>query len=1353
MKKTSGKAGLEVVSTPRQHQGFETAGGQVISISEQALLSARKMLDSAAADTNINCIGNASAELVSENAQPNARKMADPSESGAVSVAEDVSVNQWESHVPKSGMCGFQTAGGKNVTVSKKALQHAQNVLRGDDNPASTHLSETSAQKQPHFAFQTASGNNVSISDRALKHAHSLFQNDSEFHSSEGLSHEASETGFLPSVKRPTIRSEPSAVQVLPPQENTDLSVPVVVAENRSKSPVPHQHSRDSCVSSTHHDTGKRQERRSKEDLQPVVSDDSREMVDNTKSLEVCPGIPGKGTGHRVAVKRMAVHADSEAILHDRSSKRFKLQPLSACDKDAGNVIKPFTPPTMSGQSKSSAPKCSFPGRSASAFQPPYKKPKFSPPVGNKTTDVGASQRPGFKPPSVVSSSASASDGASAAPVEQPDSSKEQRVTEGNLSPKDASRKDQVGHRLVSLTKEGKSIIEDESNTVSCVTQISKVGSHPPKSAAQNPGSSESPVVAGSEQSKDGIPTSEQSRDSTPTSEQSRAGKERSMAVEEARMRQEKIIRQKRRRSIKPVQGRWLTGKLGHQTTKLADLCAESKWHSRRELQRLGVSPAVCSVASNNAVEFRFYLPSFYPGATAGVLVGDGALLVPDVCGYAGKEEFYSGFLTVEGVDPALVTDTWLYNHYRWIVWKLAAYEVGLPATFASRALTPDIVMYQLKYRYDREVDGCQRSALKRIVERDDTPCRRLVLCVSGINTVEGSDLSMLEVTDGWYCLPCKPDSALQAMIDRKKLEVGQKIVTSGAELAGSQESCSPLELSGGLHLKVHGNSTRRAGGGAKLGYQCDPAPLCVPLTSLRPQGGLVGCVDVVVVRRYPLMYMERPSHGGCVFRTEEMEDRARRRHQEQQQAVVEKLCSQLQAQMEQEEAHTRRGRHKRSLKKEEVQALTSGADISVAMETVPHPEELQSMLSTSQMDSLLAYRSRQQEEYQQRLNERLQEALKQSSSEGERSVTPLQKFRIVGCCRRDIDSKTDVMLTVWRPGPDWENIQEGRRYRIYGLTASSSRCHSSGRSVELSAGRQARLRALRMEENLLDLVYEPREVSCVSDLRHKGAPHSEVDFVGLVVSIKTAVRGSDAVYAVDTRGDLLLIWFWGGLQTFCVQDTLREGAAFAASNLRLKSWARELVECSASVELSHISASGKTTAQRQLLQTLKHRDWGKQLVKDGRNKLSRITSFKPAAAPAAEILEDLPPSFLDKLPAPLSQVTSATPPHTTDSANTTTTNSVPDVSTTPNSKSVTGTGPKVSLGTTTVMVTAAAEEQALSPAQRELERKRRAQREKLGRLAAYGRAPSLSPLPLPPRGPLSPAVGRAFKPPTPQRK
>ena len=50
---------------------------------------------------------------------------------------------------------------------------------------------------------------------------------------------------------------------------------------------------------------------------------------------------------------------------------------------------------------------------------------------------------------------------------------------------------------------------------------------------------------------------------------------------------------------------------------------------------------------------------------------------------------------------------------------------------------------------------------------------------------------------------------------------------------------------------------------------------------------------------------MEKLSGGGCVFRTLEMEEKAQCKHEEKRQTIMEKLCSQLQAQMEREEEST----------------------------------------------------------------------------------------------------------------------------------------------------------------------------------------------------------------------------------------------------------------------------------------------------------------------------------------------------------------------------------------------------------------------------------------------------------------
>jgi hypothetical protein len=47
------------------------------------------------------------------------------------------------------------------------------------------------------------------------------------------------------------------------------------------------------------------------------------------------------------------------------------------------------------------------------------------------------------------------------------------------------------------------------------------------------------------------------------------------------------------------------------------------------------------------------------------------------------------------------------------------------------------MLLLQLKYRYDREIDHCHRSAIRKILERDDSPARRLVLCIARVIKVK----------------------------------------------------------------------------------------------------------------------------------------------------------------------------------------------------------------------------------------------------------------------------------------------------------------------------------------------------------------------------------------------------------------------------------------------------------------------------------------------------------------------------------------------------------------------------------------------------------------------------------------
>ena len=60
-----------------------------------------------------------------------------------------------------------------------------------------------------------------------------------------------------------------------------------------------------------------------------------------------------------------------------------------------------------------------------------------------------------------------------------------------------------------------------------------------------------------------------------------------------------------------------------------------------------------------------------------------------------------------------------------------------------------------------------------------------------------------LELTDGWYCIKSLADPAMVDLIRRGRIYVGQKLITCAAELVGSQDACSPLEVRSGENLNI----------------------------------------------------------------------------------------------------------------------------------------------------------------------------------------------------------------------------------------------------------------------------------------------------------------------------------------------------------------------------------------------------------------------------------------------------------------------------------------------------------------------------------------------------------------------
>ena len=258
------------------------------------------------------------------------------------------------------------------------------------------------------------------------------------------------------------------------------------------------------------------------------------------------------------------------------------------------------------------------------------------------------------------------------------------------------------------------------------------------------------------------------------------------------------------------------------------------------------------------------------------------------------------------GCDASLLSLQWVRNHYRWIVWKLAGLERSFPSVLAGRCLTYYQLVKQMRHRYEREMERAQRSALTLILERDDSAARYLVLCVAAIfpsaaaadaaeplhdkadgghaDGDEDEDVSLLlhreqqrashvELTDGWYSVAARLDAGLLEQLRRGRIRSGSKLRIFNAALGGGSDGASPLENSS-LHLELHSNSTRRAPAHYRLGFQRS-AVFSVCLASLREDGGVVPCLQAVVGRVYPLLWMERTEDGRKIHRTQRAEDAA----------------------------------------------------------------------------------------------------------------------------------------------------------------------------------------------------------------------------------------------------------------------------------------------------------------------------------------------------------------------------------------------------------------------------------------------------------------------------------------------
>uniref|UniRef100_A0A8C9A5E9 BRCA2 DNA repair associated n=1 Tax=Prolemur simus TaxID=1328070 RepID=A0A8C9A5E9_PROSS len=648
---------------------------------------------------------------------------------------------------------------------------------------------------------------------------------------------------------------------------------------------------------------------------------------------------------------------------------------------------------------------------------------------------------------------------------------------------------------------------------------------------------------------------------------------------------------------------------------------------SHKQLYMYGVSKHCIKINSKNAESFQFHMQDYFGKedlwARQGIQLADGGWLLPSNDGKAGKEEFYRALCDTPGVDPKLISRVWVYNHYRWIIWKLAAMEFAFPKEFASRCLSPERVLLQLKYRYDLEIDRSRRSAIKKIMERDDTAAKTLILCVADIisssknisetsssktNSVDTKKVAIIELTDGWYAVKALLDPPLSALLKNGRLTVGQKIITHGAELVGSPEACTPLEAPESLMLKISANSTRPACWYTKLGFFPDPRPFPLPLSSLFSDGGNVGCADVIIQRAYPVQWMEKTSSGLYIFRNEREEEKEVVKYAEAQQKRLEALLTKIQAEFEEHEENTAKQYiPPRALTRQQVHALQDGAELYEAVKNAPDPGYLEDYFSEEQLRALNNYRQMLNDKKQAQIQLEFRKAM-ESAEQGEqglsRDVTTVWKLRVVSYAKKEKDS---VILSVWRPSSDlYSLLTEGKRYRIYHLGTSKSKSKSKKANIQLAATKKTQYQQLPASDEILFQVYQPREPLHFNRLLDPDfqPPCSEVDLIGFIVSVVKKTGLAPLVYLSDECHNLLAIKFWIDLN----EDIIKPHVLIAASNLQWRPESKSGIPTLFAGDFSMFSASPKESHFQEMFNKMKNAVENIDIFcNDAENKLMRM--------------------------------------------------------------------------------------------------------------------------------------------------
>ncbi|XP_038117974.1 uncharacterized protein LOC6045809 isoform X2 [Culex quinquefasciatus] len=642
-----------------------------------------------------------------------------------------------------------------------------------------------------------------------------------------------------------------------------------------------------------------------------------------------------------------------------------------------------------------------------------------------------------------------------------------------------------------------------------------------------------------------------------------------------------------------------------------------------------GVAERIRMLSVDNVAEFKFEVEAFYGKQfaqenTTGIPLGDPDALIHvilDDNSHVGLPEFTSAFLAAPGIDPTLVPSGWIVNAWKWILLKLASMERQLPKLFCD-VTSPVNVLDQLLFRYHVEIDCAKRSVIRKMLEKDDVPGKRIVLFVSRVFRGQNPFEAEVELCDGWYPIRTVLDYPLTEAVLGGRIVVGTKLMIQGAELLNLNEGCAPLDVPVDVRLRIHANSTRRAHWLAKLGLYQVPTSFLVSCNHIADRGGLVVRLQLFVVRVYPLMYVDK-SQGSSVLRSGRVERRRNLASDANRFDNFQKLCSQVQKELESERAAVRRNGRMT------VTRSTTTAELLEMVEAGLDLSYIEYDISATQRDAIVDLQRRMQEETAQEVNRRVKTLMASggngnkraidggASESGSRMVTPLLKVRVVDARKPE---KT-LLMSIWGPPEDLgEVVQERRVLEVVNLTANGSK----NGEIQLKAGKSTNYRVLdRMQFDLPEGHF--RRLTKIVDVdRSSFQPlYNEFDTVGVVVYVGNSdTKKFQIAYLADASMNLLGVHFWSGIKEYAYEDVVKERSLLCVSNLQWRSFSQQsTIPSSYATEYTTFSEHPKADHLKEELRTLKatlesidleqfYRDCTEKITSAKDKKLPRSSSF-----------------------------------------------------------------------------------------------------------------------------------------------